>query len=278
MLETAIWLRRKYPRSAVKYINKHPEYSELKRKLDEIILAGAKRYAEALYLFINDLNSPLKCICGNFRSYTIGGKSEYPRLICPKCARKESNLKGFKTKCAVGIDGLSSVQRSAYKARDTKRARINSDGLDVYQQVAIKSAEKKSRSMKKFCAELFLKAESKSTRYSMLYVIHDVEKQLIKIGRSNNAAQRIRDMGRLCHKQFEIIFLGYEKLPVIARIELELQEYFEEDNILQPKNYPGRTEWFSEDILDHLSIIVKDLNLKSTYFIKKEPYLWHYHS
>jgi hypothetical protein len=267
----AIWLRQSFPKVASRFIRKWPEYASLKAELEIILKNGAKTWAEALFLFAHNEQVPYKCIqCPRSRSYSIGGKAGYPnsRGLCAGCSRYESAARGVQTKCVVGDDGLTTHQRLAYKAHATKRITFNEFGVSMHDQISAKSAPARSRAMAKYVAELQAKAATADMTDAALYVIHDDVLGAFKIGRSKDPVRRITDMQKHVGRQFLTMYIGGGKLCKIARLEIDLHEYFEEDNLLQPKGFPGRTEWFSDSIAGELDTILEDLvdELKPLYF------------
>lgn len=264
--EHVIWLKANMIKAAVKYIFKLPEYEGLRKELNVILQNGAKCRSEAVYLFTLGKTEPLRCTCGNFRSFSIGGKCNYPNILCPTCSVKLAYLKGIETKSRIGIDGLSSASRAAYKAARTKKATIHEDGLNTFQQISLKTADKRSRAMGRFMAELQAKCSTNDMSDACLYVVFDTKIDAYKIGRSKDPLGRINGMGKEIKRPLKVAYVGMGKVCDIAVLELQLHDYFEEDNVLQPKGFPGRTEWFSSKIKDELALILEDLTLTTLFF------------
>lgn len=264
--EHVLWLKANMIKVAVRFIFTLPEYEDLRKELSVILKNGAKSRSEAVYLFTIGKTEPLLCKCGNFRSFSIGGKDEYPNILCPICANKQAVLNGIATKNKIGPDGLTSHSRAAFKASKTKKATIHEDGLNTIQQIQKKCADKKALAMSKFMAELQAKCSSNDMSDASLYVIFEPSIDAFKIGRSKDPQRRILDMMKQIKKPLSLAYIGQGKLCDIAKLELQLHNYFEEDNILQPKGFPGRTEWFSSKIKDELALILEDLTLTTLYF------------
>ena len=257
-VEHANWLIKNIPRAASKFINKWPQYNALNILLKTY---NAKSILEALYLLsINSSCVPL-CSCGKTLSFWISGKRNYPKHICGTCSKTLSQHNMM-----VKKDHKS----AALKARDTKYKTIDTYGKNMYQQIAEKSADKKAISMAKHCAKLHCKTAGVDP--SFLYAIRNREDKIIKIGRSNNPIKRIFGMQKAAKKNFEIIFIAEDTLFNIVKLEIDLHDHLAEDAILQPKNFPGRTEWFSDKIQDELNILLEDLHgsMKIHYFKGKE--------
>lgn len=264
--EHVIWLKANIVRMAVRFIFSLPEYTELRKELNVILQNGAKCRAEAVYLFTLGKTEPLRCTCGKFRSFTIAGKDNYPKDLCPICANKQATLNGIATKNKIGEDGLTSHSRAAFKASRTKKATIHEDGLNTIQHIQAKCADKKAIAMSRFMAELQAKNSTEDMSDAALYVVYDPVIDAYKIGRSKDPAGRINGMSKELKRPLKLAYTGFGKLCDIAKLELQLHVYFEEDNVLQPKGFPGRTEWFSSKIKDELALILEDLTLTTLFF------------
>jgi hypothetical protein len=264
--EHVIWLKSNLIKVAVRFIFSLPEYTELRKELNDILQNGAKSRSEAVYLFTIGKIEPLRCACGKFRSFSIGGKDNYPKVLCPSCANKQAVLNGIATKNKIGEDGLTSHSRAAFKASKTKKATIHENGLNTIQQIQAKCADKKAMAMSRFMAELQAKCSTNDMSDAALYVVFDPAIDAYKIGRSKDPGRRVCDMMKQIKRPLSLAYIGQGKLCDIAKIELQLHEYFEEDNVLQPKGFPGRTEWFSSKIKDELALILEDLTLTTLFF------------
>ncbi len=264
-VEHAIWLFENKPRSAIKIIKNNIEYLELKTRLE---MLQCKTLFEALYLYSQNLMAAPLCECGNPRVFWVSGKSKYPRLLCGTCAKSKSVKRMMELKNTKNADGLNGHQLTAFKARDTKRKTFDSFGKNTYQLISEKSSDKKAIAMAKYFASI--NENTGDLSQTFLYVIFDKNKKLFKIGRSKNPVKRIKGMQLSANSVFELIFLARGEFRTIAKTEMLLHEYFEEDNKLQSKKYPGRTEWFNSTIEDELKIILEDLqNIVKICFLKE---------
>lgn len=146
--------------------------------------------------------------------------------------------------------GLNACQTAALKGIAVLKNKINPEtGLSAWEEKHNKHASWYAENF----ANLILQ-DATDTHESYLYVVHDTEADLIKIGWTTNPDQRIGHISESLGKNKQLTTRAIVKAAYsnIVRLETALHRKHKCNNVLRESGIQGRTEWFKSIIIDEV--------------------------
>ena len=145
------------------------------------------------------------------------------------------------------VKRLQTEKKTNARKKSGKKAIETKNSLNLWKEIGDKISIAKRKKYNQ------LKSPNSTVPY-FLYLIQHLEKDIIKIGRTNKPRKRLKDIVR-DFGPAKIIFTLKDQYNKIQLLESYLHDYFNEYCQVQPSGI-GRTEWFNDSILEEILFII----------------------